>query len=157
MNSLLHVILYQPEIPPNTGNIVRLCAASGSVLHLIGPLGFRLDAAAVRRAGMDYREWAEVRRWDDWSHYLTAHPPESRLFAVSTHATRFYNDWRYQPGDRFLFGSESAGLPSSLRHSFAESLIRIPMVSQARSLNLANSVSIVLYEALRQLAFPECV
>jgi tRNA (cytidine/uridine-2'-O-)-methyltransferase len=154
MNSALHVILYQPEIPPNTGNIVRLCAASGCVLHLIGPLGFRLDGAAVRRAGMDYREWAEVKRWQDWPSYLAEHPPESRLFAVSTHAKNTYGDWQYQPGDRFLFGSESAGLPESIRMSYANTLIRIPMVARARSLNLANSVAIVLYEALRQRAFP---
>ncbi|MBF0183662.1 MAG: tRNA (cytidine(34)-2'-O)-methyltransferase [Magnetococcales bacterium] len=154
MNDNLHIVLFQPEIPPNTGNIVRLCAASGTMLHLIGPLGFRLDGAAVRRAGMDYREWAEVRRWQDWPSYLTEHPPESRLFAVSTHAERCYCACSYRPGDRFLFGSESAGLPEAIRTACRDTLIRIPMVPQARSLNLANSVSIVLYEALRQLSFP---
>ncbi|MBF0096609.1 MAG: tRNA (cytidine(34)-2'-O)-methyltransferase [Magnetococcales bacterium] len=153
-NNALHVILYQPEIPPNTGNIVRVCAASGSVLHLIGPLGFRLDGAAVRRAGMDYREWAEVKRWQDWPSYLAEHPPESRLFVVSTHAKTTYADRQFQPGDRFLFGSESAGLPQVIRTTYADTMIRIPMVARARSLNLANSVSIVLYEALRQLSFP---
>ena len=154
MNGALHVILYQPEIPPNTGNIVRLCAASGCVLHLIGPLGFRLDGAAVRRAGMDYREWAEVKRWQDWPSYLAEHPPQSRLFAVSTHAQTSYADWHYLPGDRFLFGSEGAGLPESIRLAYTDTLIRIPMVPRARSLNLANSVAIILYEALRQQAFP---
>ncbi|MEO5349181.1 MAG: tRNA (cytidine(34)-2'-O)-methyltransferase [Magnetococcus sp. YQC-3] len=157
MDAPLHIILYQPEIPPNTGNIVRLCAATGCTLHLVGPLGFRLDGAAVRRAGMDYREWADVRRWHDWAHYWQAHPLDARLFPVSTHGSRHYTEWSYRPGDRFLFGAEGSGLPESLRSRHQETLVRIPMVAQARSLNLANSVSILLYEALRQVGFPGLV
>lgn len=148
-----HIILYQPEIPPNTGNILRLCAATNTQLHLVGPLGFRLDAAAVRRAGMDYRSWAEVQRWHDWENYCENHPSSERLFPVSTRGSRHYGSFSYQPGDRFLFGSEGSGLPDGIRGRYEDSLIRIPMVSQARSLNLANSVSIVLYEALRQNYF----
>lgn len=154
MSSSFHVILYQPEIPPNTGNILRLCAATATVLHLVGPLGFRLDGAAVRRAGMDYRAWADVRRWNDWEHYWQAHPTDARLFPVTTHGVRGYSEWDYRLGDRFLFGAEGAGLPETIREAHRECLVRIPMVGQARSLNLANSVSIVLFEALRQVGFP---
>ena len=157
MNEPFHIILYQPEIPPNTGNIVRLCAATGSPLHLIGPLGFRLDAAAVRRAGMDYQGWADVRRWIDWAAYVDAHPPASRIFPVTTRGSQRYADFSYQPGDRFLFGSEGSGLPEAIRQAHAERLIRLPMVPQARSLNLANSVGIILFEALRQRNFPHLV
>lgn len=154
MNEPFHIILYQPEIPPNTGNILRLCAATGATLHLVGPLGFRLDAASVRRAGMDYRTWADVRRWNDWKSYWQTHPATARLFPVSTHGPRGYAEWAYQAGDRFLFGAEGSGLPEAIRFDHRETLIRIPMVEQARSLNLANSVSIILYEALRQVGFP---
>ncbi|MEO5341177.1 MAG: tRNA (cytidine(34)-2'-O)-methyltransferase [Magnetococcus sp. MYC-9] len=154
MEPLFHIILYQPEIPPNTGNILRLCAASGAVLHLVGPLGFRLDAPAVRRAGMDYRLWASVQRWNDWQSYWQSHPPQARLFPVTTRGRRSHASWRYQSGDRFLFGSEGSGLPDAIRSAHQERLIRIPMVEEARSLNLANSVGIILYEALRQVGFP---
>lgn len=157
MNEHLHIILYQPEIPPNTGNILRLCAATASTLHLVGPLGFRLDAAAVRRAGMDYQEWADVRRWRDWQTYQQAHPATARIFPVTTHGSRCYSEVAYQPGDRFLFGSEGAGLPKIIMETYADSLVRLPMVPQARSLNLANSVGIILYEALRQIDFPDLV
>lgn len=154
MDDRFHIILYQPEIPPNTGNIVRLCAATGCTLHLVGPLGFRLDAASVRRAGMDYRAWADVRRWHDWEAYGQAHPATARIFPVTTRGGCGYTDFAYRPGDRFLFGSEGSGLPDAVRATYAETLVRIPMVPQARSLNLANSVGIVLYEALRQCDFP---
>ncbi|MEO5362041.1 MAG: tRNA (cytidine(34)-2'-O)-methyltransferase [Magnetococcus sp. DMHC-8] len=154
MDAPLHVVLYQPEIPPNTGNIIRLCAATGCTLHLVGPLGFRLDGAALRRAGMDYQEWAAVCRWQDWDSYQQAHPPAARLWLVTTHATRHHTEPRYQPGDRFLFGSEGAGVPETIRSAHQAHLIRIPMVARARSLNLANSVGIILYEALRQLEWP---
>ena len=158
MNTHFHIILYQPEIPPNTGNILRLCAATGCRLHLIGPLGFRLDAASVRRAGMDYRAWADVERWMDWPSYLQAHPTSmERTFMATTKGYKTYTAPQYQSGDRFLFGSESSGLPETLRANHSENLIRIPMAPQARSLNLANSVGIILYEALRQVAFPELI
>ncbi|MBF0369161.1 MAG: tRNA (cytidine(34)-2'-O)-methyltransferase [Magnetococcales bacterium] len=152
------VILYQPEIPPNTGNILRLTAATGSSLHLVGPLGFRLDAAGVRRAGMDYRALAEVTRHADWPAYLSheSHHPGGSLYGVSTHGERLFTDCDFQPGDRFLFGSEGAGLPEALRETCQKEnrLIRLPMLPGTRSLNIANSVAVILYEALRQNGFP---
>ena len=149
-----HIVLYQPEIPPNTGNIQRLCAATGTTLHLVGPLGFRLDAAAVRRAVMDYREWASVVRHTDWEAYRKAQPATARLFALSTKGGRWYADISFRPGDRFLFGPETRGLPEDiLRSSEVDAILRIPMHARARSLNLANSAAIVLYEALRQTGF----
>ena len=154
MDATFHVILYQPEIPPNTDNILRLCAATGCTLHLIGPLGFRLDGAAVRRAGMDYGAWADVQRWNDWPSYWQSHPPAARLFPVTTQGATPYATWRYQTGDRFLFGAEGSGLPEAIHAAHSAHRIRIPMLAKARSLNLANSVSIILYEALRQAQFP---
>jgi tRNA (cytidine/uridine-2'-O-)-methyltransferase len=153
---MLHVVLYQPEIPPNTGNIMRLCAATGSTLHLVGRLGFRMDEASLRRAGMDYREWATVLQHEDWAQFLPHAPPPNRLFAFSTHGTRYYHEQAYQPGDGLLFGAEGSGLPLHLREAAARqaAVLRIPMVPRARSLNLANSVAIVLYEAMRQIGFP---
>lgn len=151
---MFDIVLYQPEIPPNTGTVIRLCAATDSRLHLIGPLGFRLDGAAVRRAGMDYRELADVRRWPDWSSYQESEGEHhARTFVLSTHGQQPYSQRRFQPGDRFLFGSEGKGVPESIRNAYQGRLLRIPMIPQARSLNLAVSVSIVLYEALRQTAF----
>ncbi|MBF0426854.1 MAG: tRNA (cytidine(34)-2'-O)-methyltransferase [Magnetococcales bacterium] len=149
-----HVVLFRPEIPPNTGNIMRLCAATGVVLHLVGPLGFRLDAAAVRRAGMDYRHLATVRRHDDWDAYWASHPPEVPFYLFSTHGQKPYTTCVFKPGDRFLFGSEGSGLPDVLRVQFRERLLRLPMSGAARSLNLANAVAVVVYEALRQNGFP---
>ncbi|MBF0193136.1 MAG: tRNA (cytidine(34)-2'-O)-methyltransferase [Magnetococcales bacterium] len=150
---MFHVMLFQPEIPPNTGTIIRLCAASNSRLHLIGPLGFRLDAAAVRRAGMDYRELADVQRWDDFSQYTDNCSDNSRTFVISTHGKQIYSQAKFRPGDRFLFGSEGAGLPEAVIKSHGDRVLRIPMAHTARSLNLAVSVSIVIYEALRQVGF----
>ncbi|MBF0447500.1 MAG: tRNA (cytidine(34)-2'-O)-methyltransferase [Magnetococcales bacterium] len=150
---MFHVVLFQPEIPPNTGAIIRLCGATKTQLHLIGPLGFRLDEAAVRRAGMDYQELAEVKRWSDWSAYQTQLPADNRTFVLSTHGRQSHTDVAFKPGDRLLFGSEGSGLPETIRTEHARRLLRIPMVSEARSLNLAVSVSIVLYEALRQVEF----
>ncbi|MBF0380345.1 MAG: tRNA (cytidine(34)-2'-O)-methyltransferase [Magnetococcales bacterium] len=151
---MFHVMLYQPEIPPNTGTIIRLCAASNTRLHLIGPLGFRLDAAAVKRAGMDYRELADVQRWADWAAYRDENMDNSRTFVISTHGKQPYSQPEFRAGDRFLFGSEGAGLPDGIKKSHGDRVLRIPMAPQARSLNLAVSVSIVLYEALRQIGFP---
>lgn len=150
---MFDVILYQPEIPPNTGTIIRLCAASNCRLHLIGPLGFRLDAAAVKRAGMDYRELAEVQRWPDWASYQDKNFDNSRTFAISTHGQTHYSQPDFRPGDRFLFGAEGSGLPDAVLQAHKERIVRIPMAAAARSLNLALSVSIVLYEALRQVEF----
>ncbi|MBF0182615.1 MAG: tRNA (cytidine(34)-2'-O)-methyltransferase [Magnetococcales bacterium] len=148
------VVLYQPEIPQNAGAVLRTCAAAGAELHLIGPLGFRLDSAGVRRAGMDYREWAEVRRWQDWETFRAAFPANDRLFAATTKAATLYTDFAYLPGDGLLFGPEGSGLPPEILSAHADRLIRIPMHPRARSLNLAQSVAIVLYEALRQSGFP---
>jgi tRNA (cytidine/uridine-2'-O-)-methyltransferase len=150
---MFHAVLFQPEIPPNTGTIIRLCAASNTRLHLIGPLGFRLDAASLRRAGMDYQELADVQRWSDWSAYQGDSPDNNRTFAISTHGKQIYSRSEFRPGDRFLFGSEGAGLPASILQSYGDRVLRIPMAPEARSLNLALSVSIVLYEALRQTGF----
>ncbi len=145
-----HLVLFQPEIPPNTGAIIRLCAATDTRLHLIGPLGFRLDAPAVKRAGMDYRELARVQRWPDWAAYLAENGDAHRTFAVSTHGKRAFTELQYRPGDRFLFGSEGSGLPQEILHAHGDRVVRIPMTPEARSLNLALSAGIVLYEALRQ-------
>jgi tRNA (cytidine/uridine-2'-O-)-methyltransferase len=152
---MFHVLLFQPEIPPNTGTIIRLCAATKTRLHLIGPLGFRLDGAAVRRAGMDYRELADVQRWADWSAYRAKNGDNSRTFAISTHGKQSYTKPDFRPGDRFLFGSETKGLPEELLQSHSERIIRIPMAAPARSLNLAVGASVVLYEALRQNGFAD--
>ena len=150
---MFHVVLYQPEIPPNTGNIIRLCANSGAMLHLIHPLGFTLDDSKLRRAGLDYHEWAEVREYDklaDCREALTT----SRLFACSTRGRRNYAEVVYQPGDALLFGPETRGLPQELLDSLPdERLIRIPMRPGNRSLNLSNAVAVVLYEAWRQQGF----
>ncbi|MBF0284051.1 MAG: tRNA (cytidine(34)-2'-O)-methyltransferase [Magnetococcales bacterium] len=148
------VVLHQPEIAPNTGAVMRLCAAAGAELHLVGPLGFRLDAPGVKRAGMDYRELAEVRRHADWAAFLAQFPPGEQLTALSTKGATRYSDWRFQPGEWLLFGSEGSGLPPELLAACGAGVVRIPMRAPARSLNLAQSVAIVLYEAMRQLGHP---
>lgn len=153
-----HVVLYQPEIPPNTGTIMRLCAVTATVLHLVGPLGFRLDTASLRRAGMDYRDLAQVVRWVDWNAYTTATATLApRTLAITTKGDQNYAEWRYRPGDHLLFGSEGRGLPAAILADHQGRKIRIPMATGARSLNLAMSVGIVLYEALRQNDFPQLV
>jgi len=150
---MFHVILYQPEIPPNTGNIIRLCANTGSTLHLIGPLGFELDDSSVRRAGLDYADMAIVRSHACVADCL-AQLPQARLFAVETGAGRWYTEPAYQPGDALLFGPETRGLPPDLLATVPrERGIRIPMRSGNRSLNLANAVAVVVYEAWRQSGF----
>ncbi|MEO5335073.1 MAG: tRNA (cytidine(34)-2'-O)-methyltransferase [Magnetococcus sp. YQC-5] len=154
LSATFHIVLYQPEIPQNAGAVLRTCAAAGSVLHLIGPLGFRLDAAGVRRAGMDYREWAMVQRWNDWSAFQAGVPTDARLFVATTKATQSHVAFRYEIGDWFLFGAEGSGVPPEILATYAQRLVRIPMVTSARSLNLAQSVAVVLYEALRQTGFP---
>jgi tRNA (cytidine/uridine-2'-O-)-methyltransferase len=156
-NSMFDVILYQPEIPPNTGNIIRLCANTGVRLHLVKPLGFSLDDRQMRRAGLDYHEYAAVEVYDDWS-TCAAHFRERRVFAVSTKGVQRYDDNRYCAGDTFLFGPETRGLPEGLLTQYAgERRIRLPMLPDSRSLNLSNAVAVVVYEALRQLDFGACV
>lgn len=154
-SAVLHVILYQPEIPPNTGNIIRLCANTGCTLHLIEPLGFELDGASVRRAGLDYAELAIVRRYPSIADCLQ-HLPGARLFAVETGAARCYAQPRYQSGDALLFGRETRGLPAELLQTLPpERRVSIPMRAGNRSLNLGNAVAVVVYEAWRQLGFAE--
>src|SRR5208337_679225 len=148
---MFHVILYQPQIPPNTGNIIRLCANTGCTLHLIEPLGFALDEPRLRRAGLDYAEMAQVHTHASLLECLAA-LPGVRLFAIETGQARNYSQASFQPGDALLFGAETFGLPADwLRGLAPGQKLRIPMRSGNRSLNLANSVALVVYEAWRQL------
>jgi len=150
---MFHVVLYQPEIPPNTGNVIRLCANAGATLHLIHPLGFELDDARLRRAGLDYHEYAQVRAHDSLETFIEEIKP-TRLLACSTHGRTAYADVQYQADDALLFGPETRGLPKALLESLpAEQRLRIPMLPDNRSLNLSNAVSIILYEAWRQHGF----
>ena len=150
---MFHVVLYQPEIPPNTGNIIRLCATTGSVLHLVGPLGFDLDDRKLRRAGLDYREWATLQLHASLTAFQAAVQP-ARLWAFTTRGTRSYERVGYQPGDALLFGPETRGLPPELLQVIgAAAVLRLPMVANSRSLNLSNTVAVVVYEAWRQQGF----
>jgi len=150
---MFHVVLFEPEIPPNTGNIIRLCANTGTHLHLIRPLGFDLDDSKLRRAGLDYIEWARVRAYPNLSIFLE-HVHPRRLFACSTKGKKFYSDISFLKGDAFLFGPETRGLPSNMLTSMdADRILRIPMASPSRSLNLSNAVTVILYEAWRQNNF----
>lgn len=150
---MLNVVLYQPEIPPNTGNVIRLCANTGARLHLVGPLGFTLDDARLRRAGLDYHELAVVRHYPDWKSWLERYP-DSCLWAFSTHGLRRYCDVDYGADDALLFGPETRGLPEELLgYAGAERVLRLPMAPGSRSLNLSNAVAVVVYEALRQRGF----
>lgn len=154
---MLDVILYQPEIPPNTGNIIRLCANTGSKLHLIKPLGFILEDKQLIRAGLDYHEFANVMVHASWTECVE-HLQGRRLFAVSTKGKRRYDLAAYASGDTFLFGAESRGLPADILDSFPEQRrIRVPMVPDSRSLNLSNTVAVVVYEAWRQMSFEKGV
>ncbi|MEJ1365812.1 MAG: tRNA (uridine(34)/cytosine(34)/5-carboxymethylaminomethyluridine(34)-2'-O)-methyltransferase TrmL [Candidatus Sedimenticola sp. (ex Thyasira tokunagai)] len=152
---MFNVVLYQPEIPPNTGNIIRLCANSGSTLHLIHPLGFQLEDKQLRRAGLDYHDLACVREHQSLEE-VTAEAKAGRLFACSTRGGCSYAEVAYQPGDLLLFGPETRGLPQALLDSLPpQQRIRIPMTAGNRSLNLSNAVAVVLYEAWRQQGFAE--
>jgi len=149
----LKVVLFEPEIPPNTGNIIRLCANSGARLHLIQPLGFTLDDRQLRRAGLDYHEWTTVTVHDNFKHFLEQSRP-TRVISLSTHHRRGYHDFTYAVGDALLFGPETRGLPGAIRDfPPPPQRLTLPMMPQSRSLNLANSVAIVVYEAWRQLQF----
>lgn len=150
---MFHVALYEPEIPPNTGNIIRLCANTGVSLHLIHPLAFAPDDKKVRRAGLDYHEWARVQHHENYAAFLNEMKPR-RIFACSTRGKQIYTNICYQPEDIFLFGPETRGLPISVLDNFSEeTIIRIPMLPHSRSLNLSNAVAVVVYEALRQQHF----
>ena len=154
---MFHVVLFEPEIPPNTGNIIRLCANTGCTLHLIEPLGFEPDHKQLRRAGLDYHDWTKVNRYADYQTFLRAEHDFGRLFTLSTHNKTLYTTPYYKAGDVFLFGPETRGLTSKLRNSVPSSQrITLPMVPGNRSLNLANTVSIVIYEAWRQNGFRSC-
>lgn len=148
---MFHVALFRPEIPPNTGNIMRLCANTGCTLHLIHPLGFDLEDTRLRRAGLDYREWAEVREHDALGDFVSDVDP-SRLIAFTRDGDRGYTGIGFRPGDALLFGPESEGLPDDVLDDI-DLQVRIPMLPQSRSLNLANAVAIVVYEAWRQNGF----
>ncbi len=153
----MNVVLYQPEIPPNTGNIIRLCANTGARLHLIHPLGFQLTDKALRRAGLDYHEWADVQQYDSYEDYLAKAQP-SRVFAFSTKGKRLYTDVPYASGDSLLFGPETRGLPDDILESLGEEgVIRLPMRSDSRSLNLSNTVAIAVYHTWSQLGFDGAV
>ncbi len=150
---MFHLILYQPEIPPNTGNVIRLCANVGAELHLVHPLGFNMDERALRRAGLDYREFVTVREHADLATCLDA-LPRSRVFALTTKGRRSFFDARFMPGDAFMLGPETRGLPASVLSELApEQVLRLPMQPDNRSLNMANAAAVVLYEAWRQLGF----
>ncbi len=150
---MFDIVLYQPEIPPNTGNIIRLCANTGMRLHLIQPLGFELSDKQCRRAGLDYHEWAEVQQHADWNTFMSTVQP-ARLLAASTRGRHAYTQWQYRPGDAIVFGPETRGLPAAILDQLPpERVLRIPMVANSRSINLSNSVSVVVYEAWRQQGF----
>ncbi|MDM3872634.1 tRNA (uridine(34)/cytosine(34)/5-carboxymethylaminomethyluridine(34)-2'-O)-methyltransferase TrmL [Porticoccus sp. W117] len=150
---MLDIVLYQPEIPPNTGNIIRLCANTGFRLHLIEPLGFAMDDKKLRRAGLDYREWQQARIHKDWPAFVTDVDPQ-RVFAISTRGSRNHASPDYQPGDALVFGPETRGLPQAFLDALPQQqIIRIPMQAESRSMNLSNAVSVIVYEAWRQLGF----
>lgn len=150
---MIDVVLFEPEIPPNTGNIIRLCANTGAHLHLIEPLGFELDDARLKRAGLDYHEYAKVRTYPTFEAYLQASGPE-RLFAFSTRGCHPYVEPSFKEGDAFLFGPETRGLPVRLLEAIPEAQrLTIPMRPDGRSLNLSNAVALTVYEAWRQLGF----
>ena len=152
---MFHIVLYQPEIPPNTGNIIRLCANTGSHLHVVHPLGFELDDKRLRRAGLDYHEFASVLQHQNLNDCL-ASMPNQRVFALSTRGRQRYDQVSYQAGDIFLFGPETRGLPQEVLDSLpSEQRLRLPMLNGQRSLNLSNTAAIMLYEAWRQMDFPE--
>ncbi len=150
---MMNIVLHEPEIPANTGNIGRTCVATGSRLHLIEPLGFRLDAKDLKRAGMDYWEDLDVTTYADYEDFL-AKNPGAKIYLATTKGVRSYTDVIYEPDSFIMFGKESAGIPEEILASHKEDCVRIPMLGETRSLNLGNSVAIILYEALRQQGFP---
>jgi tRNA (cytidine/uridine-2'-O-)-methyltransferase len=152
---MFHVVLVEPEIPPNTGNVIRLCANTGAQLHLIEPLGFPLDDAKMRRAGLDYHDYAQMKVHPNWTGFVESMQPDpSRMFALTTHGSTPFARIDFRPGDVFIFGSETKGLEPGLRESFpATQRIRLPMRPDNRSLNLSNAVAVVVYEAWRQNNF----
>lgn len=150
---MFHIVLFEPEIPANTGNIIRLCANTGTQLHLIRPLGFDMDDKKLRRAGLDYHEFAAVQEYDSLDEFIEKIQP-NRVFGISTKGTLYVHDVRYEEGDALLFGPETRGLPEKVRDNLGvENVLRIPMQPTNRSLNLSNAVTLMVYEAWRQLGF----
>ena len=149
---MFDVVLYRPEIPPNTGNVIRLCANAGARLHLVEPLGFSIDDKQLRRAGLDYHEWAEVRRHASWEAFTTSGAVAAeRRFAFTTRAAQPFGAVAWRPGDGLVFGAETAGLPDAVRAGFpADRCVRLPMRAGQRSLNLSNAVAVAVFEAWRQ-------
>ena len=147
----MNVVLVEPEIPPNTGNVARLCAATGATLHLVGPLGFRLDDRELKRAGMDYWEHVTWKSWKSWEELHAQIPAAARVFLVENKTDRLYTEVKYQPDDYLVFGRETTGLSDQLLDAYRDTTVSIPQFNPStRSLNLANCVAIVVYEALRQ-------
>lgn len=154
---MLDVVLFEPKIPPNTGNIIRLCANSGFRLHLIEPLGFDLEDKKLRRAGLDYHEFAAVKRHKNFIDFIKNEQP-NRVLAITTKTDNFYGDTVFKTGDYLLFGSETAGLPEEVRQQIPDQdKIRIPMLKGSRSMNLSNAAAVIVYDAWRQLGFPSGV
>ncbi len=154
---MLHIVLVHPEIPPNTGNVIRLCANTGCQLHLVEPLGFSMEDKQMRRAGLDYHEYASVQRHASWAEFLASQRPDpARLYAMTTQGTRWVHQVSFRPGDWLVFGSETRGLPPDIRGQLpAEQWLRLPMRPGQRSLNLSNAVAVSTYEAWRQLGFAD--
>ena len=152
---MFNIVLVQPEIPPNTGNIIRLCANTGAQLHLVKPLGFPLDDARMRRAGLDYHEFSDLKVYDDWADFLArAQPAMDRMFALTTKGSHILSETIFAANDWFVLGSETRGLPDDIRNAFpSEQRIRLPMMPDNRSLNLSNTAAIIVYEAWRQCGF----
>jgi tRNA (cytidine/uridine-2'-O-)-methyltransferase len=150
---MFHIVLFEPEIPPNTGNIIRLCANTGAALHLVKPLGFSLDDKQLKRAGLDYHEYSTVQVHENWNACKAALAGK-RLFAITTKGSRRHSDIQFKADDVFVFGPETRGLPEEIRAEFAtEHKLRLPMLPDSRSLNLSNSAAVLLYEAWRQIGF----
>lgn len=150
---MFHIVLFEPEIPPNTGNIIRLCANTGCSLHLIEPLGFSMEEKALRRAGLDYSEWANITIHPDYEAFLARQAPK-RLFALTTKGTVTHSDVVFQEGDYLMFGPETRGLPEDVRLGIPkDQWLRLPMLPHSRSMNLSNAVSVMVYEAWRQLGY----
>ena len=150
----MHIVLVEPEIPPNTGNVARLCAATRTTLHLIEPFGFKLDDAQLKRAGMDYWQHVEWHRWSNWADFAEKLPADARLWFIESGGLKRYNEVKFLPNDYLVFGRETAGLPKKLLEHNRERWLRIPMFNEkSRSLNLSNCTALVLFEALRQQGF----
>ena len=153
---MIHIALYEPEIPPNTGNIIRLCANTGALLHLIEPLSFNLEDKKLRRAGLDYHEFASVMHYKNFEEFLEAHQ-DKRIWACTTKANQYYHQVSFKENDVLLLGPESRGLPDNIRAFLKQTQIKLPMLKDSRSLNLSNATAVLLFEAWRQLGFKGAV